>query len=105
MRTTTYITWETIATRKKYKASVFDEIYENFKSSLENFYKTVVIENRQGYHSLLCSLGECIDGNTQLFSAIIDISDDSITIRLIADNWRVLEPVTEYSKNILQRVR
>lgn len=105
MRTTTYITWETIATREKSNASVFDEIYENFKSSLENFYKTAVIENRQGYHSLLCSLEECIDGSTQLFSSIIDISDDSITIRLIADNWRVLEPVTEYSKNILQRVR
>ena len=105
MRTTTYITWETTATRKKSKASVFDKIYENFKSSLENFYKTVVIETRQGYHSLLCSLRECIDGSTQLFRAMIDISDDSITIRLIADNWHVLDPVTEYSKNILQRVR
>lgn len=29
MRTTTYITWETIATREKSNASVFDEIYEN----------------------------------------------------------------------------
>lgn len=105
MRTTTYITWETIATREKSNASVFDEIYENFKSSLENFYKTVVIENRQGYQSLFCSFVACIDGNTQLFSAIIVTSDDSITVRLIANNWRVLEPVTEYSKNILQRVR
>lgn len=105
MRMTPYITWETTVTREKSNASVFDEIYENFKSSLEKFYKAAVIEDRQGYHSLFCSSEECIDGSTQLFSAIIDISDDSITIRLIADNWRVLEPVTEYSKNILQRVR
>ena len=41
MRTTTYITWETIATWEKSNASVFDKIYENFKSSLENFYKRV----------------------------------------------------------------
>lgn len=105
MRTTTSITWESIATREKSALSVFEEICEDFKSYMEKLYETTIIEDRKGYHSLLCSFGPSIDENTQVFNAIIFTSDDSILIRLTADNWCVLELVTEYSKNILQRVR
>lgn len=99
------VKWETTATRETSDSSIFNEIYEDFKSSLEKFYDTMILVNRKGYHSLFCSFGECIDESTQVFNAVIEIDIDSITIRLIADNWYVLHPVIEYSKNILQRVR